>query len=98
MCSGAVRKYYSTGSYCEIEMMDKWFCPQWMVTTLAHEMCHQYQWDIVGPERDEQGYKPIMSHGPTFFQFRDDLNNHYIPLKTAHSQRRWFKHQDLYKT
>ena len=97
MCVGQDRKHVS-GSYCEIEMMDKWYCPQWMVTTLAHEMCHQYQWDIIGPEREKEGYPAIMSHGPSFFKHKDSLDKHYIPLKTAHSRRRWFMHQNLYKT
>lgn len=97
MCVGRERKHIS-GSYCEIEMMDKWYCPQWMIATLAHEMCHQYQWDIVSPEREELGYDPIMSHGPSFFMHKKKLDKHYIPLKTAHSRRRWFMHQDLYKT
>jgi hypothetical protein len=38
-----------------------------------------------------------MSHGPTFFRFRDKLEKYGISLKTAHSQRKWFKHQDLFK-
>lgn len=97
MCLGSYNRY-STGSHCEIELMDKWYCPQWMVATLAHEMCHQYQWDITGPERERQGYDPIMSHGPTFFQHKERLDKHYIPLKTAHSRRKWFMHQDMYKT
>ena len=35
--------YDDTGSYCTIKLMDKWFCPQWFLQTLAHEMVHQYQ-------------------------------------------------------
>jgi hypothetical protein len=78
-------------------MMDKFFCPQWFVTTLAHEMVHQYQWDIIGPEREHDGKEWLMSHGPSFFQFREEMEWHEISLKTAHSQRRWFKHQNLFK-
>lgn len=96
MCEGNI-KPLSTGSYCNIIMMDKWFCPQWFITTLAHEMVHQYQWDVLGPERQSNGKDWLMSHGPSFYAFREDLAPHDIPLKTAHSQRRWFKHQDLFK-
>ena len=96
MCYGSHEKLRN-GSYCKIELMDKWISPQWMIATLAHEMVHQYQWDIAGPEREEEGLNPIMSHGPSFFQFRDLLEEHDIPLKTAHSQRRWYKHQSLFK-
>lgn len=96
MCSGHIHRTV-TGSYCTIDMMDKWFCMQWFVTTLAHEMVHQWQWDVNGPIRQENGKDWLMSHGPSFFNFRDYLEDHYIPLKTAHSMRRWFKHQDLFK-
>lgn len=96
MCIGHHAIYYDS-SYCKIKLMDKWFCPQWMVTTLAHEMCHQYQWDIEGPKREKNGKEFLMSHGPSFFIFRDRLAEHNISLKTSHGQRRWFKHQDLFK-
>lgn len=96
MCEGNISKDY-TGSFCRIIMMDKWFCPQWFVTTLAHEMVHQYQWDVLGPERQENGKDWLMSHGPSFYAFREDLEPHNISLKVSHSQRRWFKHQDLFK-
>ena len=89
-------KYRKT--YCKIRLMDKWFCVQWLITTLAHEMVHQYQWDIIGPEREEQGKHSLMSHGPSFYQFRPYMEEYDISLKTAHSQRRWFKHQDLFKS
>lgn len=96
MCMGDV-EVYETGSLCEIELMDKWFCPQWFVTVIAHEMAHQHQWDIEGPRRYKKGKEFLMSHGPTFFRFRDRMNRQGIPLKTAHSMRRWFKYQDLFK-
>ena len=96
-CSGEIY-LQRTGSFCHIRMMDKWFCPQWMVTILAHEMSHQYQWDVIGPELSADGRDHLMSHGPSFFTFRDELSAVNIPLKTAHSQRKWFKYQDLFKT
>lgn len=77
--------------------MDKWYCKQWLVNTLAHEMCHQYQWDIIGNQRLIEGKQPIMSHGPSFFVFREQLKEHGINLKTAHSKRKWFKYQNLFK-
>lgn len=97
MCMGTVTKNPAQGSYCKIRIMDKWFCPQWMVTTLAHEMVHQHQWDIEGPIRESNGKDWLMSHGPSFFKFRNRLAEHYIPLKTAHSIRCWFQHQDMFK-
>ena len=87
----------STGSYCDILLMDKFYCPQWMVAIIAHEMAHQHQWDVESPKRLYKGKPGIMSHGPTFFRFRDKLKKYSIPLKTAHSMRRWFKNQDMFK-
>lgn len=97
MCLGSLDKY-STGSYCTIKLMDKWYCRQWFVAILAHEMAHQHQWDIHGPEREADGKLALMSHGPSFFTFRNRLEEHNIPLKTAHRMRKWFKYQDLFKT
>ena len=96
MCVGEYQQF-DTGSYCEIQLMDKWFCAQWAVTTLAHEMVHQYQWDVDRIERKNIGKDGLMSHGPSFFKFRDRLSKYNISLKSAHSMRRWFKHQDLFK-
>ena len=84
-------------SNCKIRISDKWFCKQWLISILAHEMCHQYQWDIESPKRIRLGKNPIMSHGPTFFKFKDKLASHGISLKRSHGQRRWFRHQNLFK-
>lgn len=92
-----VPNVYSSRSGCVIRLQDKWFCKQWLIATLAHEMCHQYQWDIVSKKRMKQGQRPIMSHGPTFFIFRDKLAKHGIALKRAGSMKRWFIHQNLFK-
>jgi hypothetical protein len=97
MCYGEEKRFPYRKSQCKIRLMDKWYCKQWLVTTLAHEMCHQYQWDIIGNERWEQGKQPIMSHGPSFFIFKETLKKHGISLKTAHSRRRWFKYQNLFR-
>lgn len=77
--------------------MDKWYCRQWLITTLAHEMCHQYQWDIIGEQRISGGKDRLMSHGPSFFIFRDKLKDQGISLKTAHRSRKWFRYQNLFR-
>lgn len=82
-------------SNCIIRLSDKWYCKQWLISILAHEACHQYQWDIIGEKRREAGKELIMSHGPSFFIFRDKLANHGIPLKISYSSGKWFKHQQL---
>lgn len=82
---------------CDIHLTDRYYCRQWFLTVLAHEMCHQYQWQILGADRVKCGRRPIMSHGPTFFLFRDRLRRFRIPLKTAVGTHRWFRYQDLFR-
>lgn len=84
-------------SNCTITLSNKWFCKQWLIMTLAHEMCHQYQWDILSFKRMRQGKEPLMSHGPSFFIFRDKLAKHGIPLRRAHGIKAWFKNQNVFK-
>lgn len=97
MCFGTHERLPGKRSYCKIRLMDKWYCKQWLISTLAHEMCHQYQWDIVGNQRIKKGKDRLMSHGPTFYIFKEKLAKHGISLKRAHGKRRWFKHQDFFK-
>ena len=89
--------YYPGESSCTIKLMDKWYCRQWLITTLAHEMCHQFQWDIEGPRRLRRGQEPIMSHGPSFFMHRERLAKHGIPLRRAHRMRHWLKNQKIFE-
>jgi len=84
-------------SGCIMRLTDKWFSVHWLIFVMAHEMCHQYQWDILGPQRQAQGREPIMSHGPSFFQHRDKLAELGIPLLKKVYMYRWFEYQDLRK-
>lgn len=90
-----------TGSWCQIKLMDKWFCPQWFMNTLAHEMVHQYQWDVDRWDHiDRYGRGPNMlsgAHGPSFFEWRDQFAHYDLYLKTWFGQKRWFRHQDFKK-
>ena len=94
VCEG-IHEETAPGTACRIRLSDKYFCAQWFITTLAHEMAHQYQWDVVTPERERQGLDPVMSHGPTFFMWRDSMSYYGIHLKTAHRMRKWFAYQDF---
>lgn len=83
------------GSWCEIRLNDKWFCPQWFMNTLAHEMVHQwqhdiYRWDHKLPENGG-------GHGPSFFIWREEFAYYGLTLKTAFGQKRWFRHQNFNK-
>ena len=84
-------------SNVRIHLSNKWFCKQWLIDTLAHEMCHQYQWDVTSKKRMKKGLEPIMSHGPSFYLFRDKLADHGIALKRHHRMRKWFRHQNFFK-
>jgi hypothetical protein len=88
-----------SGSYCDIWISDKWFCQQWFVNVLAHEMAHQYQWDIYRWEYENQYgcrmYDDSGGHGPSFFMWRDRFAHYGLTLKTSYGQRRWFKYQNL---
>jgi hypothetical protein len=88
----------ATGSYTTIHLMDKWFCEAWFVQTLAHEMVHQYQWDITRFEE----YNGLMdkksgAHGPDFFMHRERFAYYGLRLKTAYGMKRWFRHQNWNK-
>lgn len=66
----------------EITLTKKYpFCALF-VATLAHEMVHQFQWDVLSNERWQEGKDPIMSHGPSFFAWRPALDEYNIPLTT----------------
>lgn len=99
-CSWEKDRQY-TGSYCKIKLSNKWFCQQWFLNTLAHEMVHQYQWDIYRWEHLDAFGKPFHTnsggHGPSFFVWRDIFGDFDLTLKTAYGQKRWFKHQNFNK-
>lgn len=87
----------NTGSSCKIQLSDKWFCPQWFMNTLAHEMVHQYQWDIYQWDHLDYFGKPMFqgsgAHGPSFYAFRERFEYYDLNLKISFGQKRWFKHQ-----
>ena len=100
LCSWLDYEHHN-GSWCKIELMDKWFCPQWFINTLAHEMVHQYQWDVNRwyyiNETGKDIYQHSMGHGPSFYEWREQFEYYGLTLKKHFSQRRWFAHQDFTK-
>jgi len=87
----------SYGSYSRLELSDKYYNVQWFIMVLAHEMSHQYQWDIIGRQRLRQGRLRLMSHGPSFFKFRQRLQKFGIPLRRRARIDHWFEYQDFRK-
>ena len=92
---------YKNGTSCHISLMDKWFCSQWFLNTLAHEMVHQYQWDIYRWEHLDLYGRPMYeksgAHGPSFYAWRERFEYYGLNLKISFGQKRWFKHQDFTK-
>jgi hypothetical protein len=95
MCEGREGPLRKTKSYCTIVLTDRYYCRQWFISTLAHEMVHQYQWDIYSNIRVKRGQPRNMSHGPSFYVWRKKLKKFGIALK-ANSLREhhWFAKQD----
>lgn len=86
-----------TKSGCILIIGRNWYCKQWLIMTIAHEMSHQYQWDVIGYNRLQKNKEPLMSHGPTFYKFRSKMNRVGIPLKRVIHGSNWFKKQNLLK-
>jgi hypothetical protein len=94
-CEGKSGVRYKTRSNCVIHLNDRWYCRQWLINTLAHEMVHQYQWDIYSRIRIQNGQPPIMSHGPSFYIWRKKLLKYDIHLKTTGDHEKWLKTQNM---
>lgn len=88
-----------SGSWTNIHLMDKWYCPQWFMNTLAHEMAHQYQWDIYRWDHQDLYGKDIPqgsgAHGASFYMWRDRFEHYGLNLKRYHRMKKWFKYQDF---
>lgn len=91
----------SSGSYCKIRLNSKWYCQQWFLNTLAHELIHQWQWDIYRFEYENIYNRKMKKigggHGPNFYQWRDKFAEHGLTLKISYGQTRWFTHQNFIK-
>jgi hypothetical protein len=70
---------------------------QWFVMILAHEMAHQYQWEFHSIERLKNNRAVLLSHGKTFFEYKNKMAEFDIPLKSTYNHIKWFKHQILMK-
>ena len=67
-------------SLCTIGLLNTWKSVQSFVIILAHEMIHQWQWDVYSFQRHKDRKPYILSHGPTFWQFKPKLASFGIPL------------------
>lgn len=88
---------YTKKSNCTIKLAKNWYCKQFFIFVLAHEMVHQYQWDIESKTRMRHRLKPIISHGPSFFKHKRKFAKYNLPLKRTYCIENWFKYQNLLK-
>jgi SprT-like family len=99
LCSWHLKE--SNGTSVSIALNNKWFCQQWFMNTLAHEMVHQYQWDVYRWDHLSYYGKEMNTnsggHGPSFYAFRNRFEHYDLNLKISFGQKRWFKHQDFAK-
>lgn len=88
----------TSSSMCNIKLSNKWFCQQWFVNTLAHEMVHQWQWDVYRWQHLELYNRDLCqttgAHGASFFLWRDRFIEYNLKLKSWHRMKKWFKFQD----
>lgn len=100
VCRWHDREQY-TGSSCDLILSDKWFCQQWFINTLAHEMVHQYQWDVYRWDYQEYFGRDIHQnsggHGPSFFMWREEFDYYGLNLKSWFRMKKWFKYQNFSK-
>lgn len=90
-----------SGTWCTIQLNDKWYSPQWMVTILAHEMVHQWQWDVYRWQHLKRNKREMFllsgAHGPSFHSWRGKMEEWGIWLKITYSDTSWWRHQDLFR-
>lgn len=94
ICQGADKPFRKGKSRCTIVLAERWYCKQWLIMSLAHEMVHQYQWDIYSEIRCRQGKESLMSHGPSFYIFRKRLAKHGIPLREFNDHHKWLSSKE----
>jgi hypothetical protein len=82
--------------YSIIRINNECFCLQWFILILAHEMVHQHQWEIDGPEvAKTTGGEIVVDHTESFLKFTDKFAEHGLSLKEAYSKYEWFTNQNI---
>jgi hypothetical protein len=84
---GLCSVYDDPSIYSVIRISKECFCLQWFVLILAHEMVHQHQWEIDGPEVAKAGGEILVDHSASFFKFTEKFKEHGIALSEAYSKK-----------
>ena len=66
------------------------------VEILAHEMIHQYQWEVEGPRRMTRGLRYRFGHGKSFFRWRAKFNKFGIPLTVYGDHHSVIRDRDIW--
>jgi len=61
-------------------LSDKYPCEQFFVAVLAHEMIHQWQWEVDAPKRRKKGLRYQTAHGENFQAWKDTFDKFEIPF------------------
>ena len=80
----------------QIHLTTKFPCLQFFIAVLAHEMIHQYQWEVEGPERALKGRRHMFGHGKSFFRWRRKFKKLGIPLSVYGDHHSVIKNRDIW--
>ena len=93
--------YQDTEAHSEIHLTDSWYCHQMFMNVLAHEMVHQYQWDVYRWDYLEQHGRKFnektAGHGASFRVWQPKFNEYGLTLRPSFDADLWFKHQNFSK-
>jgi hypothetical protein len=80
----------------KIRLNDRFPCLQFFIAVLAHEMIHQYQWEVEGPARMSRGKRHRFGHGKSFFRWRAKFKRLGIPLTVYGDHHSVIKNRDIW--
>jgi len=80
----------------EIHLARRFPCVQFFIAVVAHEMIHQYQWEIETPIRRNRGLRPCWGHGDSFFRWKNKFKKLGIPLSRYGNHIKLKEHQDIW--
>jgi len=80
----------------EILLTRKFPCLQFFIAVLAHEMVHQFQWEIETPLRRSRGLGPVWGHGANFFRWSRKFKRVGIPLSRYGNHHKLIEHRDIW--
>lgn len=68
------------GHRVDIGINHRYPCEQFFVAVLAHEMIHQWQWEVDAVKRIKQGLRVQTCHGENFQMWKNTFEKYQIPF------------------